>query len=389
MVFLQCVFWLCICIIFYNYAGYAVIIFFLNRIRKKTAAPVKNTLPSVSFIVAAYNEEDVIEQKVENCLSLNYPQELIEYIFITDGSTDRTPLLVAKYPQVKLLHADLRKGKSAAINRAVLHASNEVLIFNDANTILNTDAVLNIAKHYSSSAIGGVAGEKKVITAGNKRNETTGNEGLYWKYESFLKQLDSDFYSVVGAAGELFSLRRELYEPVAENIILDDFIISMKVVKRGYRVVYEKNACASELPSASIKDEKKRKIRIAAGGFQSIVLLKDLLYFWRYPRVTFLYVSHRLLRWTLTPVSLMVAFLVNWLLAFFSGTVFWNTLFLLQIGFYGLALIGYFAKGNNKWLKIPRVTYYFVFMNVSVVLGFFRLLKGKQSAVWDKAKRAV
>lgn len=389
MVFLQCVFWLCICIVFYNYAGYAVIVFFLNKIKKKTVAPVKSTLPSVSFIVAAYNEEDVIEQKIDNCLSLSYPQELIEYIFITDGSTDRTPLLVAKYPQVKLLHADLRKGKSAAINRAVLHAGNDVLIFNDANTILNKDAVLSIAKHYSSSAIGGVAGEKKVIPAGSKGNETTGNEGLYWKYESFLKQLDSDFYSVVGAAGELFSLRRELYEPVAENIILDDFIISMKVVKRGYQVVYEKNACASELPSASIEDEKKRKIRIAAGGFQSIVLLKDLLYFWRHPSVTFLYVSHRLLRWTLTPVSLVLAFVVNCLLVFFLGSVFWNVLFLLQIGFYGIAIIGYLAKGNNKWLKIPRVVYYFVFMNVSVVLGFFRFLKGKQSAVWDKAKRAV
>ncbi len=163
----------------------------------------------------------------------------------------------------------------------------------------------------------------------------------------------------------------------------------MKVVKRGYRVIYEKNAFASEDPSASIEDEKKRKIRIAAGGFQSIVLLKDLLYFWRHPRVTFLYVSHRLLRWTLTPVSLIVALAVNGLLAFLSGTVFWNVLFLLQIGFYCVAVIGYLARGNNKWLKIPRVVYYFVFMNLSVILGFFRFLKGKQSAVWDKAKRAV
>lgn len=389
MVFLTVIFWIAVFIIFYNYIGYAVIVYLLNKIKKSYPVSVSKYQPSVSFIVAAYNEEDVIEEKVRNCLALNYPRQLVEFIFITDGSTDNTQGIVARYPQVQLLHEPQRKGKSAALNRAVAHSVNSVLIFNDANTVLNYDALANITRHYASPLVGGVAGEKKVHRKNDGIGNTADNEGLYWKYESFLKQLDSDFYSVVGAAGELFSIRRELYEPVAENVILDDFIISMKVVQKGYRVVYEKKACASELPSASISDEKKRKIRIAAGGFQAIFLLKGLLYFWKHPRLTFLYISHRLLRWMFSPFCFFFAFASNFMLVAFSAGAIWDMFFGLQLVFYLLAILGYIGERTQKKLKLPGIAYYFVFMNYSVILGFFRFLSGRQSAAWDKARRSV
>ena len=382
-------FWISCFLVFYNYAGYAVIVFLLNSF-KKNNADRENTsyLPTVSFIVAAFNEEGFIEQKIINSTRQDYPPEKIEFIFITDGSTDRTPEIVQSNPAIILLHSIQRKGKSAAINRAVLTARNNILIFSDANTFLNKDATKNIAKHYRDSAIGGVAGEKKIITAGKDVSQTGTTEGAYWKYESFLKKLDASFYSVVGAAGELFSLRKELFDPIADNVILDDFVLSLKVAQKGFRIAYEPDAYAMELPSFSLKEEQKRKIRIAAGGFQAIKMLWPLLLFWKQPRLSFLYISHRVLRWTLSPLCLVIIFVSNIVISVKIGGAFYNTCLTLQVIFYALALAGSFSGPKIKGFKIPRLCSYFVFMNISVFLGFVRFLRGKQPAKWEKARRS-
>lgn len=388
MLWCKYLFWFSCAVVFYNYIGYALIVYVINLVTKKKKPEQNEYFPSVSFIVAAYNEEDFIEKKIKNCLEFNYPKELIEFIFITDGSTDRTSSIVAKYKEVILLNQDKRQGKSAALNRAVQKADNEILIFNDANTSVNADAVKKIAQHYYDQRTGGVAGEKKVLEMAGNENQNTANEGLYWKYESFLKQIDSDFYSVVGAAGELFSVRKELFEPVSSNVILDDFVISMKVAQKGYRVRYEKNAYATELPSASISEEKKRKVRIAAGGFQAIVMLKSAFRFWKYPRLFFLYFSHRVLRWAGSPFCLVLAFLSNLALVLYGSSRFWITLFVFQLCFYLTGLIIHFVFPENTTFKPAKLIYYFIFMNFSVLAGFVRYLKGNQSALWDKAKRA-
>lgn len=383
------IFWLGCFMVFYNYAGYAALVYLMNRVkgRKKTAFQA-DFYPTISFVVAAFNEEDCIEKKLTNSLSLNYPPEKIEFIFITDGSTDHTMDIIRKYPSIQLLHQPERNGKTAAINRAVIHARNDILIFSDANTILNPDVILNIARHYSNKKTGGVAGEKKVLASSTEGADQVGaGEGLYWKYESLLKQLDSDFYSVVGAAGELFSLRRELYEPIPNDVILDDFIISMWVTQKGYRVVYEPCAYALELPSFSMEDEHKRKVRIAAGGFQSMAMLKSALYFWRHPKLSFLYISHRVLRWTLSPLCLILAFISNGVLILISGDRLYEILFVAQMIFYSMAIFASLISFKSKIFKIFKLAYYFVFMNVSVVQGFFRYLRGKQPAAWEKAKR--
>ena len=262
MSFYEAVFLISCFLVFYNYAGYAVIAYLLNKFNKQNKKQTQDSsfYPSISFIVAAFNEEDFIEKKIINSISQNYPPDQIEFIFITDGSTDKTASIVSSYPTIKLLHEKARKGKSAAINRAVTFAANEILIFSDANTILNTNAILNIARHYIDKKIGGVAGEKKIISLSEaSSNEVGEGEGLYWKYESFLKKIDSEYYSVVGAAGELFSLRRKLYNPVPDHVILDDFIISLRIAQDGYRVKYEPEAYAMETPSFSLKMNRKEK----------------------------------------------------------------------------------------------------------------------------------
>lgn len=375
-------------VIFYNYAGYALIIYLLNRLKNKNSSiSQQQYYPSVSFIVAAYNEEDCIERKILNSLEQNFPADKIEFIFITDGSTDSTTGIIEKYPAIHLLHSHERKGKSAALNRAVSNAKNEILIFSDANTILNKEACVQIAKHYIDKKVGGVAGEKKVISPENENENAASSEGFYWKYESFLKKLDSDFYSVVGAAGELFSVRKELYQPVSPDVILDDFVISMKIAQQGYRIVYEPNAFAMELPSFSIDDEKKRKVRIAAGGFQAIAMLPQALFFWKHFKLSFLYISHRVLRWTLTPLCLVLALLSNFILAVYSDIFFFKLMFILQALFYVSAVLYYFFPFLGRKFSVLKLPYYFSFMNISVFQGFLKFIQKKQSSAWEKAKR--
>lgn len=375
-------------IIFYNYAGYAIIAYILNRLGKKTPPPPSGYTPSVSFIVAAYNEEYFIREKVLNSLQQDYPADKIEYIFITDGSSDRTPDIIREYSAIQLLHQPQRNGKSHAINRAVATARHEILIFSDANTTLNTQAVRHIARHYHDPKTGGVAGEKKVVSLSKTGDEVGGGEGLYWKYESFLKKIDADFYSVVGAAGELFSVRRALYHPLPGNIILDDFVISLETAEKGYRIIYEPDAYAMEAPSFSMKDEGKRKVRIAAGGFQAIGILSGLLAFWKQPRLSFLYISHRVLRWTLSPLCFILAFVSNLVLVLSTDNILFQCLFGVQLLFYILAALAS-AMPPDKRPSLLKLPYYFTFMNISVVLGFFRFLRGGQSAVWEKARRVT
>jgi cellulose synthase/poly-beta-1,6-N-acetylglucosamine synthase-like glycosyltransferase len=388
MLFWKILLWVSCLIVFYNYAGYAIIVYLLTRLKRKKQIAPREFYPSLSFIVAAYNEEDCIEKKIRNSLQQIYPKEKIEFIFITDGSTDSTPNVIRKFPFIQLLHSNDRKGKSAALNRAVENARNEILVFSDANTILNHEACLRISQHYFDGSVGGVAGEKKVILLNNEQNQNAASsEGIYWKYESILKKLDSDFFTVVGAAGELFSIRKDLYQAVPSEVILDDFIISMKIAQQGFRIIYEPDAYAMELPSFSIEDEKKRKVRIAAGGFQAMTMLPEALFFWKHTKLSFLYISHRVLRWTASPVGLILIFLSSFVLTVFSPDLIYKILFFIQVLFYLSAFLYISFPVVGKKIPVFKLPYYFTFMNMSVFEGFFKFIQKKQSAAWEKAKR--
>lgn len=388
---LKVLLWISLFIIIYSYLLYGVLLWVLVKLNHKTIArdSVSNNqfLPAVTLVVAAYNEEDIIEEKIKNCLELDYPEELLKIVFITDGSTDNTNQIIAKYRQIHLLFQPERKGKIAAINRVMQEIHTPFVIFCDANTLLNVESIRKMVRHYSNPKVGAVSGEKKVVEHGENGSFAGAGEGLYWKYESFLKKLDSDFYTVVGAAGELFSIRTELFEPVPDNVLLDDFIISLKIAAKGYKVVYEREAFALEAPSSNLKEEQKRKIRISAGGFQSIVMLGQLLNIFRFPKLSFQYISHRVLRWAVCPFLLPLIFVLNLLICLKDPSPLYGVLFICQCLFYIAALIGYGFAAKNKKVKLVYVAYYFVFMNVSLYFGLARFLKGKQSVLWDKAER--
>ncbi len=386
--------WVSLILIFYSYIGYAIIVWVYLKVRgknrKRIVQNVSHFEPPVSLIVAVYNEEDVIKKKIENSLALNYPKDKLKLVFVADGSTDKTAAIIQQYPGVELLYKNERQGKVAAINRAMITISTDYVIFCDANTFLNKDCIREIIKHYSDEKIGAVAGEKKVVAPATLNKPVKDGEGLYWKYESKLKKIDSGFYSVVGAAGELFSIRTKLFESLDPGVLLDDFVISMNICKKGYRVIYEPKAYAMEAPSLTMKDELNRKIRISAGGFQSIVMLKSLLNIFKYGKLSFLYISHRVFRWVLCPVLLPVILVCNFIVFQFSkGNIFtiYNALFIAQIAFYFMAVLGWLfsmKKIKNNLFYIP---YYFVFMNLALYIGFFKFLNNKQTVLWKKAKR--
>ncbi|WP_370634726.1 glycosyltransferase family 2 protein [Cesiribacter sp. SM1] len=341
--------------------------------------------PTVTLLVAAYNEEEDIQTKIFNSLTLDYPTERIKYMFVTDGSDDRTPEIVARYPQLVHLHRPERQGKLAAVERAMKQVTTDLVVFTDANTLLNPQAIKNMARHFKDEKVGAVAGEKKVLSAQEDAAAGAG-EGFYWRYENTLKRWDSELHTVVGAAGELFAIRSSCFEAVPRNTVIEDFYLTMRIAQKGYRVIYEPEACAEELPSANSGEELKRKIRIAAGGIQAVVRLKSVLNPLRYGWLSFQYVSHRVLRWTLAPLSLLIILLSNMALAL-SGSPFFQLVLGAQLVFYAFALLGFLLENRRTRIKVFFIPYYFFMMNYAVYAGFWRYLRGSQSAVWERAKR--
>lgn len=377
-------------IIFYTYLGYGLVIFLISKLKSRSKRinhiPDKD-LPGVTILIAAYNEEPCIEDKITNTLNLDYPKDKLSIFIVTDGSTDNTPDIVKKFHAVKLFHDFQRRGKIHAVNRVMKYVTTPIVVFSDANTLLNAPAIRNLVRHYRDERVGGVAGEKRIYK-NSEDNASGSGEGLYWKYESFLKKKDAEVYSTIGAAGELFSIRTDLYESPAENVIIEDFILSMTICAKGYRFMYEPEAYAIETASASVEEEWKRKVRICAGGFQAMVKLRRLLNPFRYGMLSFQYLSHRVLRWTLAPLLLPIVFLTNlWLAAI--GPAYYTLLLAGQVAFYLLALLGYQFREKKISVKGFFVPYYFLVMNLAVFAGFIRYIKGKQSAVWDKAQRAT
>ncbi|PWS33752.1 glycosyltransferase family 2 protein [Pedobacter paludis] len=382
--------WIALFLIVYTFVGYGFLLYFVIRIKRIFKKPIQfqysENLPTVTLLIAAYNEEGIIVEKIQNTLSLDYPKDKLQIVFITDGSNDQTPELIKPFTEVQLLHNNERTGKMAAIKRAIPYATGEIMIFTDANTFLNKTAIKELVKHYQNEKVGAVAGEKRILVD-EKADASSAGEGFYWKYESRLKKWDYELYSNVGAAGELFSIRTALYQPVESDTIIDDHMIAMRIAENGYIIAYEPDAYAMETASADTKEELKRKIRIAAGGIQSIFRLKKAANPFHYPLLTFQYISHRVLRWTITPFLLVLAFLLNILIVVQTDIFFYKALLLAQIAFYALSLLGLFFERRNIKIKAFFIPYYFCVMNYAVVAGIFRYAKKNQSAAWEKSKR--
>tara|TARA_R110000787_G_scaffold280945_7_gene391986 strand:- start:467 stop:1657 length:1191 start_codon:yes stop_codon:yes gene_type:complete len=396
MTVLKILFWTFLFIIVYTYVGYGILLYLIIKIRRffgigKKAAIDYSFEPEVTLFIAAYNEKDYVEAKMKNSFELEYPKEKLNIVWVTDGSDDGTPELLSEYPNTTVHHLDARNGKIGAMNRGMNFVETPIVIFSDANTMLGKESVSRIVNQFGDETVGCVSGEKRII---NKESDVASGagEGLYWKYESTLKKWDAELYSVVGAAGELFAIRTKLYRHVEKDTLLDDFVISLRVAQDGYTIKYDPEAYAIETASANVKEELKRKIRISAGGIQSIVRLRSLLNIFKYGTLSFQYISHRVLRWTLTPLCLILLIPVSSILAYHDGfldTKLYGIMFWLQLLFYIAALTGWFLENRSTRIKALFVPYYFFIMNLSVVLGFFRYMKKSQSVNWERAKRAV
>ncbi|GAB3222983.1 glycosyltransferase family 2 protein [Spirosoma arcticum] len=390
-------------LVFYTYVGYGLIAWLLVRLRagSRTALTAPSVgLPAVTMVVPAYNERAYLSAKLQNCLDQDYPAGQLHLLFVAEGSDDGSVEYLEQMkltiPNLTIISGTRRLGKVAAMNQAMQQVSTPITIFTDANAQLNREAVSRLVGRFRETNVGAVTGEKRISVHGSEAAAGSG-EGLYWRYESFLKKLDAQLHTIVGAAGELFAIRTALYEPVEPDTLLDDFMISLRIAARGYRVEYAPDAYALERPSHSVGEEMKRKVRIATGGFQAIQRLVHLLNIFTYGWLTFQYVSHRVLRWAVTPFCLPLLVALNLILLTESyvvgpslpGARFWWVALALQVFFYGMAYIGYTLENRQTRWKLTFVPFYFVFMNWCVLLGFARFWNGTISGVWEKSQRAA
>lgn len=389
MIYVELLFWIALFIVFYTYIGYGIVLYLLVSIKEQfiKRSPLDTTapLPEVTLCIAAYNEEEVIAEKMENCRQLLYPTKM-HLVWVTDGSTDHTNDLLSAHSDVTLLYAPERLGKMAAINRAMTYIDTPIVVFTDANTLLNPEALLKLVEPFSNPQVGCVAGEKRISTS-QKDNAATGGEGIYWQYESKLKQWDSLLHTTVGAAGELFAIRKELFTPLPTDTLLDDFTLSMQIAEKGYKIEYCADAYALENGSDRIEEEQKRKIRIAAGGIQAVWRLRHLLNPFKHPILTFQYFSHRVLRWTITPILFFLLLPLNlWITCTETG-LFYLLFLILQLLFYGMAIVG--ARLANMKIKTKGcfIPYYFLFMNLNALKAIPYLLRHRGKGTWEKAKR--
>lgn len=383
-------FWIFFGIIFYTYIGYGMLLWLLVRMKrwfaKRKLVMDIDYEPEVTVLVSAYNEANYVAQKVRNTKQLNYPQHKIKQLWVTDGSTDKSVEQLRTYEGVEVLHVAERGGKIAAMNRGMQHVTTPIVIFSDANTDLGINAVREIIRLFQHETVGCVSGEKRIYS-GASADAATAGEGLYWKYESQLKRWDAELHSVVGAAGELFAIRTALWQEVEADTLLDDFIISLRVAMKGYTIQYNPEAYAIETASANVEEEMKRKVRIAAGGIQSIIRLAPLLNIFKYKTLAFQYISHRVLRWTITPFLLVLLIPLNAYLVVHETGWFYLYIALVQVLFYVSAGLGWMLETRKIKVKVLFVPYYFMVMNVSVFLGIKRYFSKKQTVLWERSKR--
>ena len=394
MVALKTAFWICAFLVFYTYLGYGMLLWLLVKLKRivsgkaeRKALPADDAeLPEVTFMVCAYNEQDVVDMKMENIHQLDYPKEKLHITWVTDGSSDNTNERLKAYPDVNIIFSPERKGKTAALNHGLSLIKSEITVMTDANTMVNTGAIREIVRLMQDPQVACVAGEKRVM-ARHEGQAAAEGEGLYWKYESALKRMDSELYSAMGAAGELNAIRTTLYEPMPENALLDDFVMSMRMVDKGYKIAYTSDAYAKEYGSADLQEESKRKRRIAAGGLQSCWWLRKMMNPFRKPVVAFQFVSHRVLRWSITPFALMTLIPINVALVMMKAGTIYTASWILQIVFYLTALCGYLLENKGHRSKLLYVPYYFLFMNMNVFAGIPYLYSHRGGGTWEKAKR--
>ena len=378
--------WILYClliIVAYPYIIYPFFSFLFSFLKNDQKYPP--IYPTVTVVIAAYNEINCIRQKLDNTFRLDYPSDKFEVLVVTDGSTDGTDLIVATDGRAKLLHDRERKGKAGAINAALTTVKTTVVVCTDANTMLNKEALRELVKYFQDSHIGAVAGAKRVV--GTAFSDDILSESVYWKYESVIRYWDSKLYSVTGALGELYAIRTELLKPVPADTICEDLQITMRVIEEGKRVIYEPLANGTEYVSATIQEEWKRKIRIAAGSFQFFHRMKLGRFCIRQPFAAFQFISRKLFRWLVVPYVLVIMLPISCFLFFYTNNTLIQFIALAQLLFFGLAFWGYYSSRGLHKSGIIYLPFYFMMANIAIIVGTCQYLNGRSFVMWEKVKR--
>ena len=405
---LKITFWVCVGAILYNYAGYPILLLFLGFVaqaksdlvfllkRKSRRAAFstkkyKNRL-SIAIVISAFNEESVIADRVKNALEINYPEELTEILIGLDSPADSTAAILSRIqsPSLQVFHFPTRRGKLAVITDLAQRTAAEILVFTDANTMFQDDCVANLVRHFSDPRVGAVSGEEVRVTS---EGTDPAAEGLYWRYESALKILESRVGCLHSANGGVYAIRRELFRP-EPNLIVEDFQIPLDLRFRGHWIVYDPDATGVEEIAPTFGSQFERRVRLGAGNFQTLFGHPEYLNPFR-GRVAFAYWSHRVLRW-ITPILMITAFASTAglvIAAAFAATAdplrskFYLVLFVSQCVFYALAMAGFWLKKGGKSAGLCRIPLYFCTMNSAMLFGMFRYLGRRQSTAWAATPR--
>jgi cellulose synthase/poly-beta-1,6-N-acetylglucosamine synthase-like glycosyltransferase len=377
------VFWVSGALVVYAYAAYPFVLWCLARLfgRRPLPPPLPDEPPMVSLLVAAHNEEAEIDRLIQTALLSDYPAEKLEIVIASDGSSDATCDIVRSYARcgVRLLEYAQRRGKASVLNSAFGELKGDVVVLSDANTRFDPQAVRKLVRWFGDDQVGVVCGRLVLVDAATGRNV----DGLYWKCETFLKKCEARLGALLGANGGIYAIRWSLFEPIAADTIVDDFVIPLQAkLRTDCAIVYDAEAVAVEETPKTLIDEFRRRTRIGAGGFQSISLLWPLLAP-RHGWTAFTFLSHKVLRW-LCPFFLLALLASNLMLA---GEPTYQWALLGQFAFYALSMLASFVPPRLRWLKPLRLATMFTSMNAALLVGFFRWLRGSQKAAWNRTPR--
>jgi cellulose synthase/poly-beta-1,6-N-acetylglucosamine synthase-like glycosyltransferase len=384
-IWIECIFWGCVAAVGYAYLAYPAVIFCLSRFfgRERAAESLRDDQVSfISLLIAAHNEEAVIEQRILNALAMDYPAAKLEIVIASDGSDDNTAAIVRRFSnRVRLLDYAQRRGKAATLNAAMQQVRGEIILLSDANTSIDPAAARKLVRWFADARVGAVCGKLVLVDPISGANV----DSLYWRYETFLKRCEGRLGALLGSNGAIYAIRRESFVPIPPQTIVDDFCIPLLIkLRTNGSIVYDESAIAEEESAQHVREEFRRRVRIGAGGFQAIGMLWPLLD----PRngwIAFTFWSHKIMRWV-CPFFLIGALACCAMLAI--GFPIYRWALIVQIVFYaGATIVGFVPR-----LRVPRVLRLcpmFTSMNAALFLGFFRWLTGGQKGVWRRTERAV
>jgi len=368
--------------VIYVYFCYPLLLIILSKLRPASTIHKVKIIPSVSLIIAAYNEEKVIAQKIENCLSLNYPMDRLEIIVASDGSMDRTNDIVRSYQTlgVKLVALETNRGKSTAQNKSMVEAKNDIVIFTDANVILQPNVIRKMVRNFGEKKVGCVIG--KVTYLNEEDTSISQGEGLYWRYELFVRKKENDLGNLAIGSGPIMAIRKELFKPLNPNVG-EDFVLPIQGVIAGYRVIYEPEAISEEILFQNFPISMfKSKVRIISKDLKGLIYNRGILNPLQYPLFSWGLISHKLLRW-LVPYCLLLIFITNlFLLPFY----FYQIIFILQNCFYLSALIGFFWQRRGKPPLIFGIPFSFCLVNLAALVGVAFFLMGRKYGQWETVR---